>query len=75
MSDDNLHIEYFNNVWDAIEPAKRDDANMKARTDLMKGRITNPPAGYSPTPSAQGRKFYMAGVGTLWMAQAALTVL
>jgi predicted XRE-type DNA-binding protein len=28
-------IEYFDSVWDAIEPNKMEAANMKARADLM----------------------------------------
>jgi predicted XRE-type DNA-binding protein len=30
-----MNIEYFDSVWDAIEPNKMEAANMKARADLM----------------------------------------
>jgi predicted XRE-type DNA-binding protein len=30
-----MKIEYFDSVWDAIEPSVADAANMKARADLM----------------------------------------
>lgn len=30
-----MKTEYFENVWDAIEPSKAEAANMKARADLM----------------------------------------
>jgi predicted XRE-type DNA-binding protein len=30
-----MKIEYFDSVWDAIEPSKADAANMKARAELM----------------------------------------
>ena len=30
-----MKIEYFDSVWDAIEPSKIEAANMKARADLM----------------------------------------
>lgn len=30
-----MKTEYFDSVWDAIEPSKAEAANMKARADLM----------------------------------------
>lgn len=30
-----MKTDYFDNVWDAIEPSKAEAANMKARADLM----------------------------------------
>lgn len=30
-----MKIEYFESVWDAIEPDKADAANMKARAELV----------------------------------------
>jgi predicted XRE-type DNA-binding protein len=30
-----MNIEYFDSVWDAIEPNRMEAANMKARADLM----------------------------------------
>lgn len=30
-----IEINYFDSVWDAIEPSKAEAANMKARADLM----------------------------------------
>jgi predicted XRE-type DNA-binding protein len=30
-----MHIEYFEDVWDAVEPDKLQAANMRARVDLM----------------------------------------
>ena len=30
-----MKIEYFDSIWDAIEPSAAEAANMKARADLM----------------------------------------
>ena len=30
-----MKIEYFDSVWDAIEPSAAEAANMKARSNLM----------------------------------------
>ena len=46
-----MKIEYFDSVWDAIEPSAAEAANMKARSSLMIA-IQESVEGWSVTQSA-----------------------